>query len=231
MKNFQIILIVVFIAAAVIGLLVFSGAIPLGEDTEGGQGTVVLWGTFPATKVNPLLEGFNNANQNFIVQYVEKSPETFDQDLLEALASGQGPDLFFLPDDLAFHYSNKILTIPYSSYPLSSFNQGFASAGEVFLTSGGILAFPMVIDPMVMYYNRSMLDTNGIVYPPKNWDELVGMVPTLTKRDESNRIIKSAAALGHFSNVVHAKNVLATMFMQIGNKIVVEQNKRFVPDL
>jgi hypothetical protein len=31
-----------------------------------------------------------------------------DQDILEALASGKGPDLFFLPDYLAYDYSNKI---------------------------------------------------------------------------------------------------------------------------
>ena len=43
---FQIIIIIAFIALAIVGLLVFSGAIPLGNSNEeGGQGTVVLWGT------------------------------------------------------------------------------------------------------------------------------------------------------------------------------------------
>ena len=232
MKNFQIILIVMFIIAAVLGLLVFSGAIPLGgNNKEGGQGTVILWGTFRAEQINVLLEEFNNANQNFVVQYVQKNPENFDQDLLEALASGTGPDMFFLSDDLAFHYSNKILTIPYENFSLSSFKKSFASAGEVFLTSNGILAFPMTVDPLVMYYNRSMLEAGGIVNPPTNWDDFVNTIPTLNKKDENNKIIKSAAALGHFSNISYAKDILATLFMQTGNKIVTEQNNRFVSDL
>ncbi len=231
MKNFQIILIVIFIAAAVVGLLVFSGAIPLGKDIEGGQGTVILWGTFRTESLNTLLEEFNNANPSFVVKYVQKNPQNFDQELLEALASGQGTDMFFLSDDLAFHYSNKILAIPYQNYPLSSFKKNFAQAGEVFLTSKGILAFPMTIDPLVMYYNRSMLDANGIVSPPDNWDDFIGVVPTLTQRDERNKIIKSAVAFGHFSNISHAKNVLATLFMQSGNKIVSEKEGRFVSDL
>ena len=160
MKNFQIILIAVFIVAAVFGLLVFSGAIPLGEDTpEGGQGSVVLWGTFPAEIVNALLGEFVDANPDIALSYIEKNPETFDNDLLEALASGKGPDIFFLPDDLTFHYGNKILTIPYQNYPVSAFKNNFVSAGEVFLTSQGILAFPITIDPLVMYYNRSRLDS------------------------------------------------------------------------
>jgi len=71
------------------------------------------------------------------VKYVQKSPETFDRDLLEALASGAGPDMFFLPDNLVFQYTNKIFTIPYGSFPLTTFKNTFAGAGEVFLTSKG----------------------------------------------------------------------------------------------
>lgn len=232
MKNFQIILIAVFIFAAIFGLLVFSGAIPLGDNNkEGGQGTVILWGTFKSEHVLSLLEEFNNANPSFVVQYVQKSSKDFNQELLEALASGQGPDMFFLSGNLAFHYNNKILAIPYQNYSLSSFKRSFVSAGEVFLTSRGILAFPMTVDPLVMYYNRSMLDANGIVNPPDNWDDFINIVPTLNQKDETNKIIKSAVALGHFSNVSHAKDILATLFMQTGNKIVTEKNGRFISDL
>ena len=227
--NFQIILIIIFLAAAVFGVLVFSGAIPLGDKAKqrGGLGTVVLWGTTPSTTMAPLLESFNDANPTFIVKYIQKFSETFDRDLLKALAIGTGPDLFFIPDNLAFSYSDKIFTIPYSSYPIASFKNNFAGAGEVFLTQKGILAFPIAIDPLVMYYNRSVLDSNGFVYPPKYWDELVDFVYKLTEKDSSGKIVKSAFALGQFSNVLHAKDILATLFMQTGNPIVAEKEGRF----
>lgn len=226
--NFQLITIIVFIVLAVFGLLVFSGAIPIGNnDTPGGLGTVVLWGTVKATVMAPLLEKFNNANQTFVVKYVQKSESDFDQELLEALASGTGPDMFFLPDNLAFHYANKIFTIPYASYPLASFKNNFAGAGEVFLTAKGILAFPLSIDPLVMYYNRSILDANSVIYPPAFWDEMTALVPSLTKKDDSNKITKSAVALGHFSNITHAKDILSALFMQAGNGIVSEKDGIF----
>jgi ABC-type glycerol-3-phosphate transport system substrate-binding protein len=226
--NFQIIIIVVFIALAIFGVLVFSGAIPIGSNnTPGGQGTITLWGTVNTDMMTPPLEQFNTANQTYVVKYVQKSAGTFDQDLLEALASGTGPDMVFLPDNLAYHYSNKLFTIPYSSYPLASFKANFASAGEVFLTDKGILAFPISIDPLVMYYNRSTLNANGIVYPPATWDDLSAMVPTLTQKDNSNKILKSAVALGDFSNVTNAKDIISAMFMQTGNPIVVENNGIF----
>lgn len=230
--NFQIIALIFFILAALFGVLVFSGVIKIGTDNSpGALGTVVLWGTVKTQAVAPALDAFNLANQSFIVKYVEKSAETFDQDLLEALAEGRGPDMYLLTDDLVFRYKNKTLTIPYDNFPLASFKQSFAGAGEVFLTSKGILAFPMFIDPLMMYYNRSILDANGIAIPPANWNELVAMVSTLTKKNESNIIEQSAVALGQFSNITHAKDIIATLLMQIGNPIVAEQNGIFVSTL
>ena len=229
MKNFQIVILIVFIAAAVFGVLVFSGAIPLGKSSNstGAQGTVVLWGTVDAHSIVSALDDFNRANKTFVVKYVQKDSAAFNQDLLEALASGAGPDMFLLPDDLALNYSNKIYTIPYQSYPLASFKNTFATAGEVFTTAKGILAFPLTIDPMVMYYNRSILDANSVVAPPAYWDDFQNLVPLLNKKNNDGQITQSAVALGQFSNISYAKDILATLFMQTGNPIIAEKNSSF----
>lgn len=231
--NFQTIVLIIFIVAAVLGLLFFSGAIKIGKDTTsaGSLGTVVLWGTQKAESISAALEDFNRANPTFTVKYVQKFPETFDQDLLEALASGTGPDMFFLSNDLAYKYSNKIFTIPYTSYPVASFKNTFAGAGEVFLTSKGVLAFPITIDPLVMYYNRSILDSSDIIYPPASWDEFENLVPIITKKDTLNKITRSTVAMGQFSNIVHAKDIIATLFMQAGNPIITEKNGAFISAL
>lgn len=227
--NFQIILVVVFMAAAIFGILVFAGIIKIGNDNnqEGSQGTVILWGTQKSQTISQALEDFNKANPAFIVKYVQKYPETFDNDLLEALASGTGPDMFFMSNDLIYKYNNKIYTIPYASYPLASFKNNFARAGEVFLTSKGMLAFPIAIDPLVMYYNRSILDTNNIIYPPTTWSDFENLVSIITKKDDSSKITQSAVAMGQFSNVLHAKDILVTLFMQLGNPIVSEKDGAF----
>src|SRR3989338_1617647 len=181
--NFQIIVIVLFIAGAVFGVLVFSGAIPIGNnDTPGALGTVVLWGTVKGENLSSIITDFNNSNPAFIVKYVEKSGDTFENT--------------------------------------------FAGASEVFLTSKGILAYPLAIDPLVMYYNRSILDANAIVYPPVFWDEFYNLISLITKKDDSGKIIKSAVALGHFSNIAHAKDILTALFMQA--KIRSQRKKRAV---
>ncbi|MEI7810281.1 MAG: hypothetical protein WCI41_01850 [bacterium] len=229
--NLQTIIIAIFIGAGLLGILVFSGIIPIGSSSNSNGGTVVLWGTATSDSMAAPVEYFNKINTTFTLKYVQKFPETFDQDLLEALASGTGPDMFLLTNDLAYKYSNKIYTIPYQSYPLASFKNTFAGAGETFLTSKGLLAFPISVDPLMMYYNRSILDTNSIVYPPAYWDDLNTMAPVLTKKDSSGKITQSTVAMGQFTNITHAKDIISTLFMQMGNPIVSEKSVGFSSDL
>lgn len=227
--DFKIVVLIIFSVFAVIGLFVFSGAIPIGskKDTSKPQGSVVMWGTVRSSVINPLLEDFNLANQTVTVRYIEKTPTAFDGALLEALASGSGPDMFLITDELAYKYSNKIFPIPYTSLSESTFKNTFAGAGEVFMTSKGVLAFPLAVDPMMMYYNRSMLDANTLPNPPLYWDELAKFISVLNKKDQTGKLTKSAIALGQFANINHAKEIISTLFMQAGNPLIREESAFF----
>ena len=220
MKNFQMIILVVFVGGAIVGLLVFAGIIPLGKKTNTSAGTVTLWGTIPNSLISDNLNKFGLVNTTFVLKYVQKDPATFDQELLEAIASGTGPDMFILPDNLILHYKDRIMPIPYTSYPLASFKTNFVSASDVYLNTKGVLALPIAVDPLIMYYNRSIFDANGVVNPPNTWDGVQSIAPVITKKTQEGQIIKSAIAFGQSSNIVSSKEILATLFMQTGNPVV-----------
>ena len=227
MKNFQVVSLAIFGGLAIFGLLTFSGAINIGKKKESTvRGTAILWGPFATNAMLGTLSEFNSDNKDLLVKYVAKDPSTYEQELLDALASGVGPDMFFVPDYMAYDYRDKVYVIPYTSFPLDSYRSAFAGAGEVFLTMNGILAMPISIDPLMLYYNRSMLDSNNIVFPPTFWDDLLEMVPVLTKTTEGSQVLQSAVALGQFQNIQNAKDILAMLFMQLGNPIVREDTKR-----
>ena len=76
-----------------------------------------------------------------------------------------------------------------------------------------------------------MLDANSIVYPPRYLDEFLSLVPSLTKKDENKKIIKSGVAMGQFSNISHAKDLISTLFMQGGNPIITEKSGAFISTL
>ena len=51
-----------------------------------------------------------------ILRMWRRKRQTFDQEFVEALAVGQGPDLFFLTQDGILKHKDKIYPIPFSVY-------------------------------------------------------------------------------------------------------------------
>ena len=225
MSNFQIGLIIFFVAFVIIAMLIFSGFIPVGgkkAKEAAVVSTIEVWGSLKKNTLAPFIGNFNTQNQNLKINYVEKNAATFDQELTEALANGQSPDLFIVSNDNLLTLQRRIAPIPFASFPEANFRNTFIAEADMFMTPNGLLALPFVVDPVIMFYNKSLLDGAGVAVPPKYWDELTTLAPVLTKKDEKFNINQSAAALGSFSNINNAKDILTTLFVQAGNPIFVK---------
>lgn len=211
---------------AIIAVVVFAkapGLINQGSGIPGVGGNVVIWGTFPdqGGAAKPIND-FNVVYKKiFTVSYAFHDPKDFDRELVEALASGNGPDIVLLPDDLVLRHSDKIELIPYTTFPQRDFQALFIQAAEIYMRAQGVVALPFAIDPMVMYWNRDLFSNASITEPPKYWDEFLTMAPKLTKRDpKTTDITQSAIAFGEYVNIDHAKDLIALLFLQVGNPIV-----------
>jgi ABC-type glycerol-3-phosphate transport system substrate-binding protein len=220
MSNFQTILVAIFLAFFVFAVLIFSGAIKLGGTSSNTpQGRVLIWGTFPSQYVSGAIDSISAANKELTVVYEKKDADTYQQDLITAFANGAGPDLFIITPDMIAANNNFIYKIPYASYAQKTFSDSFIDGASIYMDTDGIVGFPLVVDPMVLYYNKDILSNEGIVAPPKTWDELFTLNPTLTKRDNAGTISQSMIALGQYANVNNAKDILATLLIQNGNLI------------
>ena len=227
--KFQQVLLTIFGIVAVVAAAVFSLIPSKGGDptVAGATGNVVVWGTFPSTRVlGEVFSRFNETyKESFSVSYEFHDPKSFDNEVVEALASGRGPDILLLPDDLVLRHSDKIERISYQSVPEETFRSTFVQASEIYMRDDGLLALPFAIDPMVMYWNRDLFNNSSVAEPPRYWDELLLMTPRLTKRNpKTSEITQSAVAFGEYINVTHAKDVLAMLFLQVGNPLVSLQN-------
>lgn len=226
--KFQYIILAVFGLMAVIAVVVFSVLPDKGDPAiAGAKGNAVIWGTFPLTReLDDVIKKFNDTyKESFSISYAYHDPESFDGDIVEALASGRGPDILLLPDDLTLRHSDKIELISHQSFPSDVYQSNFVQAAEIYMRDGGLLALPFAIDPMVLYWNRDLFNNASLTQPPKYWDELLTMAPKLTKRNQKTfEITESAIAFGEFMNVEHAKDILAMLFLQVGNPLVVFNN-------
>lgn len=230
MSTFQIVILAVFAALAVAGVGIFAFVVG-GQQTDT-IGPVEMWGTFDDAAVNAVLRHLSEGDSRFKnITYVEKKPEMYGAELTEALASSRGPDVFIMRDNEVVRDGNKIMPIPVESLPREQFQNTFIEAADPFLSVDGVVAIPMLVDPLVMYWNKDTLATAGFARPPQTWDELYDYAMKITKRDETNSILKSAVALGEYQNVTHAKDILSLLMLQAGGRITTYQGDTLVSAL
>lgn len=219
-SNFQTIIVVVFGALMVLGVAFFA-LFPRSGSPEKTIGDVVIWGVIESEIIAPYLTKIIEENKNAQgVTYIEKDERTFNNELVEALAIGTGPDLFLMSENNILGQKNKITKVSYDNYPLRSFKDNFIEEGELFLDSEGVIALPFMIDPLIMYWNRDILTQEGVSVPPEYWDEFLVLSPKITKRDQASNILQSTVALGEYRNITHAKEIISAQILQSGSKIV-----------
>ncbi|MFA4890529.1 MAG: extracellular solute-binding protein [Candidatus Paceibacterota bacterium] len=225
MSKFQIAIIAFLILAAFVAVLIFAGVLP-GFNQKGGRGNAVsvsVWGPFSDKEIGPLISKFNESNTDFFsISYTEKDPANYKNNLLNAMAAGNSPDVWFVSQDMVLAHKDKIQVIPFASFSERNFKDMFIDSGDVFLNKKeeNVVAFPYVIDPLVLYWNRDLFSSASIAQPPKYWDEFLANSGALTKINDSGNIIQSGAALGEFRNIRNAKEILSLMILQTGNKII-----------
>lgn len=219
MNTLQIAIITFSIIVAVVALLIFGGILPGFRATAPGEaGEIAFWGTLPQKTLASALEDFSRRFRNIKVEYKEIDAKNYINELVGALAAGQGPDVFLLPQDQIVRQRDLIFTLDSKTYPLRAFRDSFADIGELYVKPEGVIGLPLYIDPLVLYWNRDLFRNAGQTQPPKFWDEFLEAAKTLTIKD-GMRIVQAGTAMGESSNIRNSKDVLALLMLQTGNKI------------
>lgn len=233
MKTFQIVLLIVFGALAALAVAFFSGAIELPQkknsSTPGSMGTVVMWGIIPRSSLATTVEAFNKLTNNQVnLVYVQKDQDKLEKELLESFAFGVPPDVFLLSNDLISLYHDKVVLIPYQGFSERMFTDSYIQASDVFKTLNGILGFPILSDPLIMFYNKDHLESKNIIKPPVLWKDLLEITPILTEKNEVLDIKRSAVALGESKNINNFREILFALNLQLGNNISFRDNEKKV---
>lgn len=230
---FQIIVLCIFGALGVGSMIVF--ALFVNGNQTARTGPVVIWGTLDGKVFESVLKYLSVENEVYKeTTYVQKGATDFPDVLARALASGQGPDLVLLSQDQAYLEAPNMLRFPESEISPSQFTDMYVYSAAPFVTAEGVMAIPVIADPLILYSNKDLLAAAGYSLPPKYWDELFDMARVITgcgvarggtvgyvtgcDRD-SLSIKKATIALGTYDNVDHAKDILSTIILQSGGSI------------
>ncbi|MEK7510914.1 MAG: extracellular solute-binding protein [Patescibacteria group bacterium] len=220
LRPFQVIILAVFGLAALIGLVVFASFQGFGR-TDKDVGSVTIWGTLPQRDLEVAMNEFKRLHKEYaLVTYVERPAATFDTDIANAIASGTGPDLILLQQEHLAAERARLSVIPFSSISERDYRDVYLPAFSIFLTADGSYGIPLLVDPIVLYYNKDALASAGVATPPRTWEAVTGLTPTLTRSTDAGTITRSAIALGGYDNVMNAHAIISLLFFQSGQSIV-----------
>jgi len=204
-----------------VSLLVLSGC---GEaETVPYQITLEVWGTFDDSDAfNKVAADYGKINPYVKeVIYRKLPPETYKEDLINAMASGTGPDIFMIKNTWGPSFADKAVPAPIAIFSEKVAREAFVDVviDDFLNAEKQMLAAPLSVDSLALYYNKDIFNAVGIAAPPKTWEELIAMIPILTRVDDYGNINQSAVALGTGDNVNRSSDILLNLMMQFDSSI------------
>lgn len=232
LRPFELALVIGFGVAGVLGLLLlstYSGGSKDVAPPNAIQGAVTVWGTLPVAGMNQLIAEIRKTNETFSnVRYVQVSANQFSNALTNALADGNQPDLVLIPHELLVTLRPRLSVFSYQQFPLREFRDRYVAGAEQFALPEGIYGIPVLVDPLMMYWNRNLLATNGFLTPPETWESLLGdYFPALIARGTDRSLTRSVVAMGSMRTVTNGHPIIASLFIQGGSQGVVLQNNQY----
>lgn len=155
------------------------------------------------------------------IKYRKLSIETYKQELLSALAAGNGPDIFLIQNTWLPSFIDKLEPAPQTVVTESDVHSQFVdTVSDDFISEGQVYALPLTMGSLALYYNKDMLNAAGITTPPKTWNEFIENSKAMTSIDENGNITRSGAALGTAYNINRSTDILTMLMLQNNVKMV-----------
>lgn len=179
--------------------------------------TLTYWGLWEDDNlIRPLVDAYQKQNPKVTISYVRQSSTNYRTRVQTQIREGVGPDVFRIHYSWLPMFLNDLAPAPSSIFSLTDYQSQFYPVASATLTKNNqILAAPIEIDGLALFYNEEIL--NGVGgKPPKNWQEFIDLATKMTVKDASG--IKTAgAALGSTGNVDHWSDLIALLMFQEPN--------------
>lgn len=209
------------IVAIVIGfILLISGIIPGTTRNDPNEGVItgklLIWGIGEnESSFQAILSSFNRFKGLTVTYQDFSSLEEYETALLEALATGTGPDIFMIRNDMLPKYVNKLSPLLPTTMSLYRLSELFPKVvGTDFVANGQIYALPLSLDTLALFYNRDLFSQRA-VFAPSTWDDFVALIPKLTEYRAGRQIVSPGAAIGGSSkNMENAVDILYLLMAQ-----------------
>jgi len=173
-RNQFIILGAIGFIVLVVAIIILSG---IGLRPEREKIILTVWGIDNPAAFEAAKSSFGVKRPEVQIIYTQFPEENYEEELIDALAAGQGPDIFFFRSDWMDRHRNKVVPAPQRLLSIERFAELFPQVvAQDFIFNNQIYASPLYIDTLVLYYNRDIFDRRGVVSPPNTWSRFQNTV-------------------------------------------------------
>jgi len=188
---------------------------------------------------------FENTNKGYELVYQQQSlDDSYENRVLNSMLSGQGPDVWSMPNDWVYRHKEKLYPMPEEMIKTGiDLDKDFVPAIKQSVVFGQkIYALTPSVEPLMVFYNQKMFNKtldekkagikdktevdrlNSLLNEvPKTWSDFTESAKLLTKKD-GNNIIQSGLALGT-SNIKYSEDIIYLLMLQNDTKIISDNLK------
>lgn len=207
----------IFVAISLfLGAFVLSGC---GTASNPYKVNLEVWGLYDDSDAFlEIINQYKKINSHIgEIKYRKFTAESYRSELMEALATGQGPDIFLIHNNWLPSFKNKLEPAPTSITNLQELNNNFPDVvAKDFVDSNKIYAYPLSVDSLALYYNKDLLNAVGISRPPQTWNEFNEASAKMAAINSEGNITRAGAAMGTAKNINRSADILTMLMMQNG---------------
>lgn len=254
-------LLIALILAVVIalGLLAYTFLSGVGERVSPKLTeniTLEYWRVFDEDDaLDEIIAEWNQQHPNIKIHVTKKDYTTYQEDLIDAWARGEGPDLFQVHNSWVTEFQGLITPAPATVqlafvsqkqrlgglktdtviegrtapfYTEQEINRDFVQTVVAdTVRSGQIYGIPFSVDTLALFVNDKQLAQASIPVPPTTYDQLILDVPKLTTQSVTGEIIQSGIALGTAKNINRSFDVVSLLMLQNGTTMMKKNKAQF----
>lgn len=220
MKNKKFLIIV----AAGLILVILSGCFK--KSTGSGAANLLFYGLDDSDVFEQIIAQYRQDHSNVQIRYKKfNDPAEFENLLVNEIAEGEGPDVFFLHNTWLPRHTKKLVPLVSETLTTKTFSETFVNvATEDFIQPDPndgvkkIYALPLYADTLALYYNKEeferKLPERG--KPANTWELLKQDADKFRQQPEGGKLEKSLIALGRADNISLSSDILYNLFLQAG---------------
>jgi multiple sugar transport system substrate-binding protein len=204
------------VVIVILGFVVFNFVVPLffkgSEEVK-----LIYWGLWEdEPQFASIIKDFERENPGIKIEYSKQDIKQYRERLMTRSINGNGPDIFRFHNSWYPMISSILLPFPSSVISKEDFDKNYYPvAKNDLIKNGGIIGIPLQVDTLNLYINKDLFESTGLDVP-KTWIDFGNYARRLSVKDETGQILTSGAAMGTFSNITHAPDIISMLFAQNG---------------